>query len=595
MIRALVLSLLLVACMSPSRRSDGGGGDVPAADGSEDGAGAQGGGHGEAGAGDASGADGAGAADGLDVVGEGEAEAGGAGEDGGGAEGGAGAQGGDNAADDGGDAGDAGGPGGGGDVEVPSDHPDLSACDAVPLVGAGPHEVTGRTEAGGGAGMSSRCNDRDGASGPDARWVWVPPRSGAYRISTEGADFDTVLSVRQATCDDDDDKVLQCHDDVVAGEVRWSRVVATFEAGAAVLIVVDGYGGDDAGQIRLTIDRAELFCEDGEDGDGDGLTDCDDPDCADSATCRGIDCPGASIDDVGDRVSGSTGRRGGDSLAQDSILGDASCGNGGGGAPEAVYGFSAPRAGRYQFSLAGSRFDTVLYVRDRWCSGQELACDDDGAGNGASLVTLDLDEGQEIILVIDGFDDAAGEFVLTVSGLELSCDDGVDDDGDGDVDCDDEDCLSIECATGGAWPADWAALELQMLDLVNARRALGAFCAEDWYPAVGPLEMDDFLRLSARLHSHDMGTHNYFEHDNLDGLTPTDRMRAAGFPGDGPTGENISAGYATAAASVEGLMNSPGHCRNIMNGDYRVVGYGFAFVEGSDFGQYWTQNFGGSH
>ena len=425
--------------------------------------------------------------------------------------------------------------------------------------------------------------------------MWVPPRDGSYRISTEGSSFDTVLALREPTCDDDREGVLQCHDDVVAGEVRWSRITRAFEAGAAVLIAVDGYGADDAGEVRLTIERAEGLCEDGEDDDGDGEVDCDDSDCDQAPACRGIECPGETIDDVGARINGSTDSRGGDALAPQSALGDASCGNGGGGAPEAVYGFTAPRDGRYEFSLEGSRFDTVLYARDRWCTGAEIACDDDGAGDGASKLTLELEEGRRIVLVIDGFDDASGPFLLTVTGIELSCDDGVDDDGDGDVDCDDDDCLSVECATGGAWPAAWAELELQMLDLVNQERAAGAFCADDEFAPAGPLEMDDFLRLSARLHSHDMGTRNYFEHDNLDGVTPTERMRAAGFPGAGPTGENISAGYATAAASVEGLMNSPGHCRNIMNPDYHVVGYGFADVEGSEFGQYWTQNFGGSH
>ncbi len=224
-----------------------------------------------------------------------------------------------------------------------------------------------------------------------------------------------------------------------------------------------------------------------------------------------------------------------------------------------------------------------------------MACDDDGAGDGASKITLDLEEGQEIVVVVDGFDDKSGQFRLTVSGVEMFCDDGEDDDGDGAVDCDDDDCFSIECATGGAWPESWADNEDEMLTLVNERRAAGARCAQDWYPAADPLEMNEFLRLSSRLHSLDMGRRNYFEHENLDGLSPNDRMVNAGFRGSFPTGENISAGYATAEASVEGLMNSPGHCRNIMNPDYRVVGYGYAHAPGSDFGHYWTQNFGGSH
>ncbi len=107
--------------------------------------------------------------------------------------------------------------------------------------------------------------------------------------------------------------------------------------------------------------------------------------------------------------------------------------------------------------------------------------------------------------------------------------------------------------------------------------------------------MNDTLRLSARLHAWDMGQQNYFEHEALDGRSAHERMIDAGFTGDYPTGENISAGYETAVESVEGLMNSPGHCRNIMEPEYTVLGVGYSYTDGSEFGNYWVQNFGGSH
>ncbi len=539
MTRAIVLSLLLAAC-GQSQRQSGGGGDAPG---------------GEGGGGDAGG--------GLDIVGEGEAEG----------------------------EGDGGEPGGG---EIPTDAPDLSACGADPLVGPTPHEVSGRTAGGDPAGMGSRCNDNEGASGADFLRVWVPPRDGHYRIETQGSDFDTVLALRKPICDGDQDNVIQCNDDV-GGDQRWSRIARTFVAGEAVLIAVDGYGAADAGSVRLTIERAEGLCEDGVDDDGDGETDCDDSDCAATPVCKDVACPGGQVSVRGEGVEGTTRGRNSDALGDGSLLGDASCGGGGGRAPEAVFGFTAPGAGRYVFSTTGSRFDTILYVRDRWCTGAELACDDDGGGEGASQITLELEANQEVAVIVDGYGDKSGRFSLTVRGVELVCDDGVDDDGDGAIDCDDDDCLSVECATGGDWPAGWGVKEEEMLELVNERRAGGAYCDQDWHDACGPLDMDRYLRLSSRLHSLDMGERNYFEHDNLDGLTPFDRMDNAGFRGAGPKGENIASGYATAAEAAEGLMNSPGHCRNIMNFEYHVVGYGYAHVDGSDMGHYWTQNFGGAH
>ena len=99
--------------------------------------------------------------------------------------------------------------------------------------------------------------------------------------------------------------------------------------------------------------------------------------------------------------------------------------------------------------------------------------------------------------------------------------------------------------------------------------------------------MNEQLRLAtACLHSLDMGTQDYFEHTGLDGREPHDRMIDAGFTGDLPTGENISGGYETSYDSMVGLMNSPGHCRNIMDPSYQVVGIGYAYVGGSYFGNY---------
>ncbi len=52
-------------------------------------------------------------------------------------------------------------------------------------------------------------------------------------------------------------------------------------------------------------------------------------------------------------------------------------------------------------------------------------------------------------------------------------------------------------------------------------------------------------------------------------------------------GENIAGGNTTAAATMDQWMNSPGHCRNIMNGDYVNLGVGHV-AEGA----LWTQVFG---
>ena len=106
--------------------------------------------------------------------------------------------------------------------------------------------------------------------------------------------------------------------------------------------------------------------------------------------------------------------------------------------------------------------------------------------------------------------------------------------------------------------------------------------------------MNGSLRSAARAHSEDMATQNYFSHTSLDGRTHVQRVLNAGYSGPGPYGENIAAGYASAAATVNGWMASTtGHCQAIMNGTYRVIGVGYGYNATSTYRHYWTLNFAG--
>lgn len=133
---------------------------------------------------------------------------------------------------------------------------------------------------------------------------------------------------------------------------------------------------------------------------------------------------------------------------------------------------------------------------------------------------------------------------------------------------------------GGSGPA-----EAQVLDLTNQERAK-AGC--------GPLRTNKALTQAAEEHAADMVDQHYFAHDSLDGRSPFDRMKAAGFRG-GAMAENIAVGYTTAAAVVQGWMNSEGHRENILNCKYTMIGIGY------DSGQVkpewgngsWVQDFGG--
>ena len=100
------------------------------------------------------------------------------------------------------------------------------------------------------------------------------------------------------------------------------------------------------------------------------------------------------------------------------------------------------------------------------------------------------------------------------------------------------------------------------------------------------------LRQSARLHAQDMGQNNFFDQTNLQGQDPFARMRAAGFQGR-TMGENIAAGQSSPTSVVNGWMNSPGHCQNIMQGAYRYIGVGYYNAPSGRYRHLWVQNFGG--
>lgn len=106
-----------------------------------------------------------------------------------------------------------------------------------------------------------------------------------------------------------------------------------------------------------------------------------------------------------------------------------------------------------------------------------------------------------------------------------------------------------------------------------------------------PVRMQEDLRTVARKHSLDMAQKDYFDHVNLKAQSPFDRLKISGIT-DVVAGENLAkiGGFPNPTQHAEvGLMNSPGHRANILNGNYNVVGIGI--IHDSSGIYYFTQNF----
>ena len=85
-----------------------------------------------------------------------------------------------------------------------------------------------------------------------------------------------------------------------------------------------------------------------------------------------------------------------------------------------------------------------------------------------------------------------------------------------------------------------------------------------------------------------MALHDYFEHQDLSGRSPADRVRAIGYR-ETLVGENIAYGPQSADEVVQGWLDSPGHCENIMDPRFSEMGLAFAAGQASRRGLYWVQ------
>jgi hypothetical protein len=85
------------------------------------------------------------------------------------------------------------------------------------------------------------------------------------------------------------------------------------------------------------------------------------------------------------------------------------------GSGDTSFAWEVPYSGRFRFDTEGSSFDTVLAIQDGVCSGKELACNDDAAGSSDSEVTLDLIRGQNVTIVVDGYDGAEGSVAAHIT------------------------------------------------------------------------------------------------------------------------------------------------------------------------------------
>ncbi len=234
---------------------------------------------------------------------------------------------------------------------------------------------------------------------PDDAFTFTAPEGGLYTFDTLGSDFDTVLYVMDACLGTE----LACNDN---GPIdQTSRVALALAQGEEVTVVVDG-ADLESGNYEINID-VDL-------------------------------CPDVDLGNtVPQTLTGTTV-----GLVDQA---ESPCANDN-NAPDIAYTWTAPAAGTYVIDTEGSALDTVLHIYDgATCLGTALACDDQGGSIGnSSLVVLDLEAGQLITIIVDGWNGNAGAYQLNIYAPE--CGDGIISPGE---ECDGANLGGSTCASFG--------------------------------------------------------------------------------------------------------------------------------------------------
>jgi len=220
-------------------------------------------------------------------------------------------------------------------------------------------------------------------------------------------------------------------------------------------ITVDGAYPGDIGAYDLEVEvfvpsDTEDDCGDGVDNDADGMTDCDDDECTDAEICNiltGETCEDAllltdeplTLDAVGTEIV-FTGTTAGmtDDLAGTCIAELEST-------PDLIYTFELadPLVVDASFDFSGNKWPALVLFGGDCLAESELICVT--AKSDAATFGKALPAGTYYMVLDASYNNDAGPYTLIVAfdavpEAEVDCGDGLDDDLNGFIDCDDEAC-----------------------------------------------------------------------------------------------------------------------------------------------------------
>lgn len=130
-------------------------------------------------------------------------------------------------------------------------------------------------------------------------------------------------------------------------------------------------------------------------------------------------------------------------------------------------------------------------------------------------------------------------------------------------------------------------LSQTLLQAVNLARSSSKMCGEVQYAATTTMAWHATLANVAKGHSEDMAQNNFLSHTGSDGSTSTQRISQSSYAWS-LSGEALAKGQTTSAAVVIDWLNSPSHCKVLMNPDYTQLGASCLKAVSDGASNYWT-------
>jgi hypothetical protein len=249
--------------------------------------------------------------------------------------------------------------------------------------------------------------------------------------------------------DNDGDGFVDC-DDVECGETP--ECAAQHPELCKDGLNNDGIGlGDCQDEDCRALPICAELCGDGVDNNDDGLVDCLDVGCAGSALCPPTSC--ANPEPLLGSFSGQLAMR-----ASEIGL---SCAAGSMTGAEAIYALDATQTGSVCIGVHTDGFEPALAVFQGGCAQTPFACEAALSGAQTASLNFDVTQGARYLLALDQGAPGALGFTMTVEqgvctpGAAEVCDDGIDNNANGLVDCaepacaTETACLPPEQCTGG--------------------------------------------------------------------------------------------------------------------------------------------------